>query len=58
MAYKTTAAQRRASKKYRQKNRKKETRGSYKRVARMFVKKHATKTELKELENLIKNRKK
>lgn len=40
------------------KNRRKATIGGYKRVARLYIRKHAEEEDFKELENLIKERKK
>ncbi|WEV52117.1 hypothetical protein OZX69_09530 (plasmid) [Lactobacillus sp. ESL0731] len=51
-----TETQKKATKKYREKNKKKTTRDSYKRTAKMFIKRFADKDELKELSDLIKEK--
>lgn len=46
MAYKTTEAQRKASKEYRKRNKEQEKIQSYKRTAKMYVTSHATLEDL------------
>lgn len=53
---KVSEAQKRANKKYQQKNRRKTTIDNYRRSARLFIRKHATSSDLKELKDLIKER--
>lgn len=57
MNEKTTDAQRRASRKWEEKNRSKATINNYRRTAKMFIKKHATIDDIKEIEEAIKSRK-
>lgn len=57
MPMKTTEAQRAAQKRYREKNREKETIQSYKRSGKKFIKDYATLVDLEELQNLINERK-
>ena len=55
---KTSDSQIKASRKWEEKNRRKATIGGYKRVARLYIRKHAEEEDLKELEKLIKERRK
>ena len=57
MENKTTEAQRQASRKWEEKNRSKATINNYRRTAKMFIKKHATIDDIKEIEEAIKSRK-
>lgn len=54
--YKTTEAHRKASQKYRKKNKEKERIRSYHRTARLFIKEHANVEEVMELQYLLKER--
>lgn len=53
---KTSDAQIKATRKWEEKNRKKTTIQSYRRTARSFIRNHATEEDLKELEQLIQDR--
>ena len=52
----TSEAQKRANKKYREKNKEKEKIGSYRRTARLFIKTYATIEELEEFKEIINER--
>lgn len=51
-------AQKRATKKWREKNKEQARRNSYRRSARTFIRSHAQEEDLKELEELIAERRK
>lgn len=54
----TSEAQKKASRKWEEKNKEKARVDSYRRTARLFIKNHATEEDLKELENLIEEKRK
>lgn len=56
MAYKTTEAQRKASKEYRKRNKEQEKIQSYRRTAKMYIHSHATLEDLIMLHQLSLNR--
>lgn len=58
MAGKTSEAQKRASRAWEQKNRKKATVQGYLRTARSYIRNHAQEEDLQELEGLIQERRK
>ena len=58
MAGKTSEAQKRASRAWEERNRKKATVQGYLRTARLFIRSHATEGDLQELERLIQERRK
>lgn len=58
MTDKTSEAQKAASKRYRDKNREKNTIQSYKRSGRKFIRDHATLDDLEEFKQLIADREK
>ncbi len=51
-----TEAQKRAKKKYEEKNRRKTTIDTYKRTTRLYISNHAQEKDLQELDDLIKER--
>lgn len=53
---KTSEAQKEANRRYRQKNKEKLKFGSYARTAKMFIREHATLEDLKEIEQMIAER--
>ena len=57
MSDKTSEAQKRAVENYRKRNKEKTKIDNYRRSARLFIRSHASKEDLKELEELICERK-
>lgn len=58
MAGKTSEAQKRASRAWEERNRKKATVQGYLRTARLFIRSHATEEDLQEIETLVEKRRK
>lgn len=56
MKEKTTEAQKRASRNWEEKNRSKATVDSYRRTTRLFIRSHAAEEDLREIEQLIAER--
>lgn len=58
MAEKTSEAQKRASRAWEERNRKKATIDGYRRTAKMFIRSHAKREDLEEFKKMIENREK